>query len=205
MTSTVQSGENRVSLSKSVLSMKFMKKKEEIEEKEKKEKQLLQKLQDGDWLNQSTQAPKEVKSTQSAQQKLECVRESQDLYSSLPGRRSFNGCNKAMEKNYQQIIDAKYFEHYKGKSDQVADPSPQANTEEIDYEKLVSLPRGPNQGKRPLNPKANQQHQQPYQQDGNAKKKFKTDTNTQGNNNNSSNNRNNKYQIIGKQRKPLKM
>ena len=161
--SNTTAGKPQLGLSKSVMSMKFMKKKEEVEAKEKEERMMIQKLQSGDWVaSPSAATMKDGSKSTEVTQNLNCVRESQDLYSCLPGRRSFNGCNKAMERHYQQIIDAKYFETY-GKNTANETEAPK---EEIDYEKLVSLPRGPNQGKRPAIS---------LQQEEKAKKKFKKD------------------------------
>jgi hypothetical protein len=42
--------------------------------------------------------------------KIVSMRNEADIYSRLPGRRSFNGCNPAMERYYQQIVKDKYLE-----------------------------------------------------------------------------------------------
>lgn len=166
----MQAKSEKMKLSKAVMGMKFMKKKEEVEQKERQEKKLLKELESGNWLVDSVKSSSaSVKSKPNIvhKNKLHCVRETQDLYSTLPGRRSFNGCNKAMERHYQQIIDTKYFDVYmkmraenkisdEGNGSEVEDPSLtevkrrlQVEEDNIDYDKLVSLPRGPNQGKRP--------------------------------------------------------
>ncbi len=80
-----------------------------------------------------------------------------DIYARLPGRRSFNGCNRAMEKNYQQIIDAKYIETQERKENRVLDHDIENGKLITDeamadiYQDLIALPRGPNQGKRANN------------------------------------------------------
>jgi hypothetical protein len=147
------SSEKTSSLSKAVLGMKFMKRKEEIKAKEYQERQKIQKLQSGDWLSSKSDPPlsslAEVETKDSSL--VDCSREVNDLYSTLPGRRSFNGANKAVEKHYQQIINTRFYEAYSKKiKEGGVDVDNSTADVEIDYEKLISLPRGPSQGKRPL-------------------------------------------------------
>jgi hypothetical protein len=152
------SGEKTSSLSKAVLGMKFMKRKEEIKAKEYQERQKIHNLQNGNWLSSKSDQPSSSSVISSVAEtkdsaSIDCSREVTDLYSTLPGRRSFNGANKAVEKYYQQIINTKYYEAYskkikEGEGD--VEGSNEARDKEIDYEKLISLPRGPSQGKRPL-------------------------------------------------------
>ncbi|RYH18872.1 hypothetical protein EON65_26755 [archaeon] len=129
-------------LSKSVMSMKFMKRKEDEKNQAQDQRAQLQKLQIGDWSSSALNDDK----PSGGEGALKFVRDYTDLYAALPGRRSFNGCNKAVEKHYYSIVSDKY-EQKKQKD---------ANKETIDdeemvqrYQELVSLPRGPGQGKKP--------------------------------------------------------
>ena len=64
----------------------------------------------------------------------------------LLGRRSFGGFNKAVELNYEQIMDEKRF----NKASEKAAKSSVSDTEMLArYESLIGLPRGPSQGMRP--------------------------------------------------------
>ena len=139
--------------------MKFMKKKEEVEEREKQEKQLIKELQQGNWSQPvSTETKSIVDGSRQVvvsygEKKVTWVRENKDLYSVLPGRRSFNGCNRAIEHYYQSLIDDKYQEAMKKKQNQskgANEGEADDSENDVDYDQLVSLPRGPKQGKRVL-------------------------------------------------------
>jgi hypothetical protein len=69
-----------------------------------------------------------------------------DFYSSLPGRRSFGGCNAYIEKEYDRFIDLAKFDRAveKATTNTVSDEEMLQR-----YESLIGLPRGPNQGKIP--------------------------------------------------------
>jgi hypothetical protein len=69
-----------------------------------------------------------------------------DFAAQLPGRRSFNGCNKAVERFYESRM-----EELKYKKKISVEPSNTISDEEMlkRYENLIGLPRGPNQGQRP--------------------------------------------------------
>lgn len=116
-------------LSKGVLGMKFMKQKEES-------------------LGTSGKASgnKSMENFESKNGKLVCISEHFDFTAEFPGRRSFNGCNKAVERYYEQKLDDL---NYRKRSEQTK--SDTITDEEMlnRYETLVGLPRGPNQGKRP--------------------------------------------------------
>ena len=157
-------------LSKSVLNMKFMQRKGESElgddptsNKVKTPSSSSKDVtKDGeDWFRNDRFVASSSQSSSSAQNlsfktklgNVEIVpmeEDEVDIYAQLPGRRSFNGCNKAMERHYQQIIDDKYL----SKQQLAANNSSTAmitDEEMADrYEELVGLPRGPSQGKRPM-------------------------------------------------------
>ena len=62
------------------------------------------------------------------------------------GRRSFGGFNKAVERNYEQMMDEKRFD----KASERATKNSVSDTEMLArYENLIGLPRGPSQGMRP--------------------------------------------------------
>lgn len=66
----------------------------------------------------------------------------------FPGRRSFGGCNKFVERQYDKTLE----ELFNIKRPSRAISQQQQPTDEVilkQYETLVSLPRGPNQGKKP--------------------------------------------------------
>eukprot|EP01039_Chlorochromonas_danica_P000949 gene949-1031_t len=128
-------------LSKSVMSMKFMKRKESVDQPE---GDRLLHLQGGDWMKDSRTAERVPVHSAGG---LHCVRDFADLYAALPGRRSFGGANKAMERYYQSVVADKYKEKVKKESDKdVIDDEEMVRR----YQQLVGLPRGPNQGKRPV-------------------------------------------------------
>ena len=71
-----------------------------------------------------------------------------DLYSSLPGRRSFGGFNAIIEQNYHKCMEDLKFEKAVNK----AHKSTISDEEMLKrYEGLIGLPRGPNQGKAKVN------------------------------------------------------
>ena len=67
------------------------------------------------------------------------------------GRRSFGGYNKAVERNYEQIIDEKKF----NKASEKASKNSVSDAEMLArYENLIGLPRGQSQGMRPKKDRA---------------------------------------------------
>jgi hypothetical protein len=72
------------------------------------------------------------------------VEEEEDMMASLPGRRSFGGFNKAVERHYHQVVDSIRYEKETNeqRKSEVSDAEILAS-----YDNLVSLPRGPNQGR----------------------------------------------------------
>lgn len=121
-------------LSKGVLSMKFMKQKDGSEVTTGKDKKITDNFE-------------------SKRGKLVCISEYFDFTAEFPGRRSFNGCNKAVERYYEQRLEDLNIRKRTEptKSETITD-------EEMlnRYETLVGLPRGPNQGKRQEGRKSNQ-------------------------------------------------
>jgi hypothetical protein len=84
-----------------------------------------------------------------------CVKDGFDVSSLLPGRRSFNGCNKFVENFYEQRLDD--LKIRKRSKPEKQDGNSVSNEEMMKrYENLVGLPRGPNQGKRQAEKKRSQ-------------------------------------------------
>jgi hypothetical protein len=122
--------ESKRTLSKGVLGMKFMKKKED------------------DAATKSVAASKDDAGTESIAATVDpSALTFVDPYAALPGRRSFNGCNKAVERYYEsKLEDLNYKKRSSSNTSALA-----VSDEDIlkRYENLVGLPRGPNQGQRP--------------------------------------------------------
>lgn len=146
-TSANSAGSEKPILSKSVLSMKFMKRKEESIISEKEERIKFEKINNSSWIDENQQASMQIEedTEDNTESVLKCTVDVGDVFSALPGRRSFGGFNKAVEKHYAQMIDHKRFEKASKPESTGAD-----NDEEmlLRYETLVGLPRGPNQGVR---------------------------------------------------------
>jgi hypothetical protein len=130
-------------LSKSVMGMKFMKKKEESIKIEQAEKIKFDKINNISWIADEVAPITDLMDIDDSE--LTCVKDDADNFSALPGRRSFGGFNKAVEKHYQQMIDHKRFQ-----TSAKADDAKIVSDEEmlLRYENLVGLPRGPSQGVR---------------------------------------------------------
>lgn len=129
----------KINLSKSVMNMKFMKRKVDDESVKSEEINKRKKLLEAQWSSEmDINSIKEENENTS----IKCTLENGDIYSALPGRRSFGGFNKSMERYYQQIMDENRMEKLVKVSETIDDE------EMINrYENLVSLPRGPNQGR----------------------------------------------------------
>ena len=130
-----------VQLSSSVMSMKFMKRKEESDIHRAAEREKLSQLKDKylsneDFNDSNIDTPVERKNEFAISS---CVADA-SLY--LPGRRSFGGFNKAVEKHYQSVV-LDDINSSRRKNDGVT-----ITDEEMlqRYENLIGLPRGPNQG-----------------------------------------------------------
>lgn len=121
-------------LSKGVLGMKFMKTKEA--------------LTTAKVSKSSTNSHTSAESTELSNDILTCVVDSGETNFNFPGRRSFNGCNKIVERRYQQALEELNYSNAGNISDK---PNETISDEEMlkRYESLISLPRGPNQGRRP--------------------------------------------------------
>ena len=132
-------------LSKSVMSMKFMKRKEEAAIQESEETLKRKKILEMQWISRA-------ESVADADAVL-CVKETNDLLTAMPGRRSFGGFNKPVERNYQQAMDAIRFDSTVSSSKE--EKSKTITDEEMleRYESLIGLPRGPQQSKRSDQPK----------------------------------------------------
>eukprot|EP01036_Dinobryon_divergens_P027459 gene27459-36236_t len=131
----------KVQLSSSVMSMKFMKRKEEsdIQRAAEREKlsQLKEKYLSNEDFNDSSVGTSAERTNEFA---ISSGVADASLY--LPGRRSFGGFNKAVEKHYQSVV-LDDINSSRRENDGVT-----ITDEEMlqRYENLIGLPRGPNQG-----------------------------------------------------------
>ena len=149
-------GPGRVSgLSKNVMGMKFMKRKEEGAEQSREEaskrRKLLETVQQlGPQSSSAMQVDEPAAgggaTSSSSSSSSSFTIETTDLYSTLPGRRSFGGFNKVVERNYNEVLD---LSADKSKREQQGGAG--KSDEEIlrQVQGLVGLPRGPGQGKKP--------------------------------------------------------
>lgn len=124
-----EKSEKSITLSKSVLNMKFMKRKDESD-----------KIHD-----------EQRRSSTFTDQLLSMGNDTYDMnilptkdqisvsFQYFPGRRSFGGFNRAVERYYHSVIDEKQLEEVS--RDTLTDEEMLKR-----YENLVGLPRGPNQG-----------------------------------------------------------
>lgn len=120
-------------LSRSVMSMKFMKRKEVEAAPAPAEE-----------INSNTTENVTMMDVVEAQSSSSSVyqKDDTDVFQHLPGRRSFGGVNKVVEFHYQRAFDPT-----KGRET----ITKTINDEEMlkRYENMISLPRGPSQGERP--------------------------------------------------------
>jgi hypothetical protein len=139
----------KASLSSTVMAMKFMKRKSDADAEAHEQAEKRRKLLDSQWTSEGTQVT-------SSNNGLVCTRDDSDLFSALPGRRSFGGFNRPVEKYYEQIMDEKRFEKAAEKVNRnsVSDEEMLAR-----YENLIGLPRGPSQGQRQQQPRPNRNHE----------------------------------------------
>ena len=150
-------GPGRVSgLSKNVMGMKFMKRKEEGAEQSREEASKRRKLletvqqlgppQSSSAMQVDEPAAGGGATSSSSSSSSSFTIETTDLYSTLPGRRSFGGFNKVVERNYNEVLD---LSADKSKREQQGGAG--KSDEEIlrQVQGLVGLPRGPGQGKKP--------------------------------------------------------
>lgn len=133
-------------LSKSVMGMKFMKRKDEAVALEQQERVKFEQINNTSWIvDESSDSAMLVEDAAEGDSgELQVAVEEVDVFSALPGRRSFGGFNKAVEKHYEQMVDHKRFQRA------AKQPESAVGDEEmlLRYETLVGLPRGPNQGLR---------------------------------------------------------
>lgn len=105
-----------------------------------------------------------------------CINEDFNFSSALPGRRSFNGCNKAIERHYDnQLDDLKYYNNNKIKVKVMEDKTNMTEDMIKMYEGLVGLPRGPNQGQRIFENKNIKHSNSNNRSERNNKKRIKHD------------------------------
>ena len=166
-TSTLETTTNsatKPTLSKSVMTMKFMKRKEEeisdklIENEVKRSRLSIESNKSSkSYINDMDISDNPI--TNISNDSPYIIEEDAPLL--YPGRRSFGGCNKIVEKQYQTFLDEQKFTTSTTKSS-----NEEENDEKIieKYKDLISLPRGPNQGMKPkesnFRPKSISQHGQ---------------------------------------------
>ncbi len=112
-------------LSGNVMSMKFMKRKDDtddvFEEEERKRRRLLHYEDSGGGEGEPALVP-------STGSKLIVTVEKVSLYSSLPGRRSFQGANKIVERQYANTMESQRIDKKYGSS---------SSSEDVDDEELL--------------------------------------------------------------------
>ena len=109
-----------------------------------------------------------------------------DLFQVLPGRRSFGGFNKSVEKYYHEVFDEQRLQKLgdKAKNNTISDEEMLKR-----YENLIGLPRGPNQGVRPdhraikCNPNSLHMNNQMIKIEGSTNKLPNSISNNNGNHN----------------------
>lgn len=169
-------GESRPSLSKSVLNMKFMKSREPVPPTSSVPSSSTNTQQNNhnhnldissnhlpmtagstgssssDGINHSAKngdsMDQEIEGTQS----IVFIQETTDPLSLLPGRRSFQNCNAAVERNYSARMDELNFDitATRGRKSGAAGINSVSDEEMLErYQHLVGLPRGPNQSRKP--------------------------------------------------------
>jgi len=85
---------------------------------------------------------------------LHCTYERSSLWTALPGRRSFGGFNKVIERWHSSVMDSRRQDAKYESEDKDASKRAMALDDEDmlkKYDKLVSLPRGPSMGNKPKN------------------------------------------------------
>lgn len=134
---------SKLGLSKSVMSMKFMKRKADENSIENEEKNRKMKVTELMWSESRQQSH-----LQTEKSELICEKDESDVLSLFPGRRSFGGFNKAVERYFQKYLDDQ-------KLDRIVTTKTVSSKYDVDdkemlerYDQLIGLPRGPNQGKR---------------------------------------------------------
>jgi hypothetical protein len=136
------SAENTVQLSKAVMGMKFMKRKRESDEFYALESSKIA-LSKDKYINEIMSTDEHCEGETRSHS---IILDSTNLLQLAPGRRSFGGFNKAIERYYQSIVD----EDRLNKSGEESIRNTVVSDQEMlnRYENLIGLPRGPNQGLR---------------------------------------------------------
>jgi hypothetical protein len=131
-----------VQLSSAVMSMKFMKRKDESELHRAAEREKLSQIKDNKYLTNEDFEDNTNDNIAGGKNNFKVSYCAADASLYLPGRRSFGGFNKAVEKHYQSVV-LDDLNTSRRKNDGVT-----ITDEEMlhRYEKLIGLPRGPNQG-----------------------------------------------------------
>jgi hypothetical protein len=106
---TANSKSPKPNLSKGVMSMKFMARKVEIADEERLEAKKRRKILDSGWSSVDTTAVSEDTTISGSGEGIVCTAEAEDLFAALPGRRSFGGFNKVVERFYQHSMDTQKF------------------------------------------------------------------------------------------------
>jgi hypothetical protein len=127
-------------LSKSVMGMRFMKRKQEADTQGKEDDLKRRKLLDTQWNNDNNNKIDDIDDKDNIKQ-IQFSYEESDILSALPGRRSFGNFNKYIEKSYAMAMDAK---RYNIKAERQRGVDDEEMVER--YQSLIGLPRGPNQG-----------------------------------------------------------
>lgn len=116
-----------------------MARKVEIADEERLEAKKRRKILDSGWSSVDTTAAGASEDASSADQRLVCTVETEDLYASLPGRRSFRGFNNVVERFYQHSMDTQKFGLSKGS----AEDDGISNEEMFSrYSDLIGIPEG---------------------------------------------------------------
>lgn len=155
----LETKEGKATLSKSVMTMKFMKRKATPDMNEmnsNKKSKAHETIQDSSELIIHQKLIEELSQnydlSNNSYQEIQHSNSSYKCDQTFPGRRSYGGFNKAVELNYQNYLDEKrYNKLTKSKAWSIDE------NEVIERcEQLISLPRGPNQGVRMDNRKSHE-------------------------------------------------
>ena len=115
-----------------------MARKVEIADEERLEAKKRRKILDSGWSNVDTTAQDESAHASSGG-KLVCTAETEDLYASLPGRRSFKGFNTVVERFYQHSMDTQKFGLH---TDSIEDDGVSNEEMLARYSNLIGVPGG---------------------------------------------------------------
>ena len=115
-----------------------MARKSELAEEERLEAKKRRKILASGWSNVDLSSPNdEIDPNLCENSKIVCTVETEDLYASLPGRRSFGGFNSVVERYYQSVMDSHKYGTYKSR---IEDENV-SNEEMLSrYQNLIGLP-----------------------------------------------------------------